>query len=170
MEKLEKAAANYGYSVEVDPGEALQQEIDRTNGLVIFLGNRLKNAGAGDLVEAIGTEVKEGNVESYRLKKVEPVVGPWVTLYLRERIHLLALTRTALSVGLEEKRLDQQRRVEAATEVLVFNLVTALGHSMSDNTVRMAISSAAHEAAVAYENSAVLTGEIVPIHKKRRSG
>jgi|SRR5665647_752586 len=168
IEKLERAAANYGYAVEVDPSDALQQEIDRTNGLVIFLGSRLRNAGAGDLVEAIGTETKDGNLEKYQITKVEPIIGPWVQLYLKERQHLLALTRTALSVGLEERRMDENRRMDAALEILVMTLLTALGHDPYDERVRRAVASAAHESDLAYQQSAMtLTGEIVPLHKKR---
>jgi hypothetical protein len=170
IEKMEKAAAHYGYAVQVDAADALQQEIDRTNGLVIFLGTRLRNAGAGDLVEAIGTEVKEGNLESYQIKKVEPIVGPWVQLYLRERQHLLALTRTALSVGLEERRLDENRRMDAALEVLVMTLLTSLGHDPFDEKVRKAVGQAAEQSQLMYEQSAMPLGEIVPLHHKKRGG
>lgn len=168
IEKLQKASAKYGYAVEISASDALQQEIDRTNGLVLFIGNRLRDAGASDLVEAIGTETKEGSLENYKIKKVEPIIGPWVQLYLKERQHLLALARTALSIGLEERRLIQSQRMMAATETMVLALVTALGHDSTDPIVRKAISEAATAGQVMYDSQVIEAGEIIPINSKRR--
>jgi hypothetical protein len=169
IEKLQRAAAAYGYPVEVDPGDALQQEIDRTNGLVIFIGERLRNAGAADLVESIGTETKTGDLETYQIKRVEPVIGPWVQLYLKERQHLLALTRTALNIGLEQRRLDMEARVGLVLEAMALHIVTALGFDSANDTARKAISGAFVVAGEEWERAKVVTGEIVPLKRKRKS-
>lgn len=153
-----KVVQQYGLPVEIDPSEALQQEIDRTQGIVEFLAEKLRNAGAADLVERITIETSTGD-SRYVMKRTESAVGPWLELFLAERRHLANITGKAMALGLEEQRLELDRRGALATEAAVLYLIHALGLSERDPDVRATISASIVEAQRAYR-AATLTAAL----------
>jgi len=142
-QKLGEAVAQYGLPVyDSDPGQALQDEIDRSVGNVEFLAMRLRDAGVEELVGVTTSETKDGGIDAYTMRRVEGVLGPWTELFLKERAHLHAVTKTALSVGLAERRLELGRRTSTAIEALTLHLVAALGHDPTDPGTRRLLAEA----------------------------
>jgi len=85
-QKLGEAVAQYGLPVyDSDPGQALQDEIDRSVGNVEFLAMRLRDAGVEELVGVTTSETKDGGIDAYTMRRVEGVLGPWTELFLKEQ-------------------------------------------------------------------------------------
>jgi hypothetical protein len=113
-EQARQAVATYGLPVEVDPREALLQEVHRTAGHVAWLGQlvaELEHGGSGYRRDTIldGEVEREILVPLSGLKQLsrdgkfeKPAV--WVELLLAERRHLREVCRDAISAGIEEQR------------------------------------------------------------------
>jgi len=115
-ERVHKARDTFGLPVEIDPTEALLQEVYRTQGHVMWLGLQVQQLRKGDVAWGI-TKLKHGGDDhgtTYEAK-----VNAFVSLYQAERKHLVAVTKAAIDAGVEEKRLSlEQHRAELVVEML----------------------------------------------------
>lgn len=97
-----KACATFGLPVEVDPHQALMQEIWRTNGHVLWLG------------ELIANMEDESTLKQYSEAGVQPSV--WITMYEAERAHLVKVAAEAIKCGVAERQIqlaEEQGRLMA---------------------------------------------------------
>lgn len=125
--RLERAAAEdavaaYGLPREVDPGQALLEEVHRTAGHVAWLGRVVAALDAGSLVWGVAEEIERpagdsspGGTEVKR--KAAPAV--WLEIYQTERKHLAAVSKAAIDAGVSE-------RMVAAYEQLAASFVQAI--------------------------------------------
>lgn len=131
----ERAVATYGLAVEVDPLQALLDELHRTAGHVAWLG-----ALIADLEH---TEDEDGKTRS-GLRQWRPagefggswVPSVWVELYQSERTHLARVAKSCLDAGVEERRVrlaEDQGRLVAD---VIRRIVAGLGRDPSDPEVR----------------------------------
>ncbi len=161
-QKLGDAVAKYGLPVHnSDPAQALQDEVDRTVGNVEFLAMRLRDAGAEELIGVTTSETKSGRLDAYTMRRVEGVLGPWTDLFLKERAHLHAVTRTALSVGLAEKRLKVDQRYAEAFEAAFLHVLMGLGRDPQDSASRELLSSAFTVAERTLDASDAIPGKVI---------
>lgn len=124
----EHAVVTYGLAVEIDPHEALEQELWRTQGHVQYLGWLVSDLEQRDLKQYQHTD-DGGMIE-------RPAI--WVELYQRERKHLTEVAKTCINVGIEERRV---RVIESlGSEIAEFGrrLAARLGHDPADPAVREA--------------------------------
>lgn len=96
-----RAVATYGLPVEVDPHDALIEEIARTNGHVLWLGDIIADLERGTLIWGIAQE-KTGGEDWGTTHKAAPNV--WLELYHRERQHLARVSKAAIDAGIDERR------------------------------------------------------------------
>lgn len=131
-ERAERAVATFGLPVEIDPRDALLQEVHRTAGHVAWLAELvadLQHGGSGYRREEWVTpgegedvEYSEVYVPLSGLKQLstdgkyeKPSV--WVELYQRERRHLREVCRDAIAAGIAERQVrlaEQQGTILAA--------------------------------------------------------
>lgn len=97
------AVATFGLPREVDPQQALLEEVHRTAGHVAWLGQKI-----GEF--ATDSELKQLDM-SERFEK--PSV--WVEMYERERIHLVRVSKACVDAGVAER---QVRLAEAQGQML----------------------------------------------------
>jgi hypothetical protein len=125
--RVEHAAAErlvvaYGLPADVQPSQALEDELARTAGHVRWLGALIAGLELDELVQtsAAGVEI--------------PAV--WLELYQHERQHLARVARDSLSAGVEERRvkLDEETGRQIATAIRA--IVAALGHDPMAPEVR----------------------------------
>jgi len=90
-----QAVITYGLPRDVDPRDALTEELHRTAGAVAWLGSQVQSMEADELAERVGGG--QGAIPS-----VEPHV--WVRLYRVERKHLADVAKTCIACGIEERR------------------------------------------------------------------
>lgn len=115
------AVATYGLPVEIDPGEALIDEVHRTYGHVMWLLDRVREVSPEALVWGQTDETSKSATDFPgvdRTWQAKPNV--WLDLYSRERDRLIAVTTAALKAGIDERRLRlAERDATAAVEAVV---------------------------------------------------
>lgn len=104
----QQAVVTLGLARDIDPAQALLEEIARTAGLIDWLRLQIERV-AGDRPENLvaGTRmVKQvsGPLGDVRTTEVGPGLNEWVKLYQSERRHLVRVCATALQAGVEERR------------------------------------------------------------------
>jgi len=101
----EQAVKTYGLPVDVSPTEALLDEVKWTAGHVAWLRQQVQALEAEALTWAKTEEVDKSATEFVGVDvthKAAPNI--WLDLYARERTHLLKVCATAISAGIEERR------------------------------------------------------------------
>jgi hypothetical protein len=114
---IAKAGADtYGLPIDVDPAQALLDEVHRTAGHVAWLGAIVAAMRKGDLGWGV-TKVKRGGEDfgtTYESK-----LNVYLSLYQDERKHLTRVCETAIKAGVEQKRLTlETHRAELMVKML----------------------------------------------------
>lgn len=97
------AVEQYGLPLDIDPFDALLEELARTSGHVNWLRLQVGTLTDEQMTGPVG---QEGPTESGGLHhaKVEPSV--WIRLYQEERKHLVSVAATCIKAGIEERRIE----------------------------------------------------------------
>jgi hypothetical protein len=104
-EQARKAVETYGLPRDISPTDALLEEVRYSAGHVAWLRAKVAELEAQDLVWGVTEEVDKNASEFAGTDTTRAAaVNMWLELYFRERKHLLDLTKTAISVGIEERR------------------------------------------------------------------
>ena len=104
-QKARKAVETYGLPRDISPTDALLEEVRYSAGHVAWLRAKVAEMEAADLVWGMTEQVDKGAAEFAGVDTTHAAaVNVWLDLYFRERKHLLDLTKTAISVGIEERR------------------------------------------------------------------
>jgi hypothetical protein len=112
-EAAKQAVAAYGLPVDVDPREALLQEVHRTAGHVAWLAELvagLDHGGVGYRRE----DTEDGGVVYVPLSGLKQLSrdgkfekpSVWLEIYTQERRHLREVCRDAIGAGIEERRVE----------------------------------------------------------------
>ena len=104
-QQARQAVETYGLPRDISPTDALLEEVRYSAGHVAWLRAKVSELEAADLVWGVTEEVDRGATEFAGIDTTRSAaVNMWLDLYFRERKHLLDLTKTAISVGIEERR------------------------------------------------------------------
>lgn len=101
-EMATRAVATFGLPVDIDPHQALRQELARTNGHVLYLGNLIAELDSPD------------KLKQYTDAGVSPSV--WVQMYETERAHMVKVATEAIKCGVAEREIqlaEEQGRLVA---------------------------------------------------------
>lgn len=104
-EQIKAAVVTYGLPVDIDPTEALLQEVRHTAGHVAWLRQRIAELEQEALIWNRAEEVEKTATEFPGIdvtSKAAPHV--WIDLYHRERKHLIDVCKAAIAAGIEERR------------------------------------------------------------------
>jgi hypothetical protein len=100
-----KAVETYGLPRDISPTDALLEEVRYSAGHVAWLRVKVSELEAADLVWGKTEETDKGATEFAGVDTTHSATANmWLELYHRERKHLLDLVKTAISVGIEERR------------------------------------------------------------------
>ncbi|MCG5464212.1 hypothetical protein MED01_002377 [Micromonospora sp. MED01] len=101
----EQAVKTFGLPREVDPRDALLEEVHRTAGAVAWLHEQVQALQAADVVWGKTEEVDKmaGEFPGTDTKRAAEV-NVWVRLWQAERAHLVKVCEKAIGAGLEERR------------------------------------------------------------------
>lgn len=116
-EQAREAAHTYGLRVDVDPRDALLQEVHRTAGAVAWIGEQVQALDTEAVVWGTA-QVKErqvpvpydedngegGGVITISETTMKAVLNVWVQLYQSERRHLREVCRDAIAAGIAERQ------------------------------------------------------------------
>lgn len=110
------AVRTLGLPIEIDPADALLQEVWRSQGHVVWYGEVVAQLRKGDLGWGI-TKEKHGGEDwgsTYEAKQ-----NIYLALYNEERKHLARVSAEAIKAGVEQKRLDlETHRAELVVSML----------------------------------------------------
>jgi hypothetical protein len=107
--------ATYGLPREVDPHQALLEELHRTAGHVAYLGTIVAELDQDGLKQYASAGSFRSVADGVERALVWEKPSVWLDLYERERKHLAAVAKTCVDVGIEERRI---RLVEHQGELL----------------------------------------------------
>ncbi|MGX6605647.1 hypothetical protein ACWKSP_26465 [Micromonosporaceae bacterium Da 78-11] len=92
-----QAVKTFGLAREVDPRDALLEEVYRTAGAVDWLAKQVQALDTKDVVWGRAEETTDGVKD-----KAAPSI--WVQLYQQERLHLVRVCKETIAAGVEERR------------------------------------------------------------------
>jgi hypothetical protein len=122
-EMAEELQVFYGLPVDTNPVEALLDEVSRTAGHVLWLGQVIASFDV-DLTE-IEVDQKTGKT----IKKpagLSPEIEGWLRQYLSERAHLVRTSKAALDAGVNQRLVDiaeaQAERLADGVEAILNRL------------------------------------------------
>lgn len=92
----------YGLDREIDPRDALLEEVHRTAGAVDWLRGQVSALAAESVTWGV-TEERSSSVDGDSTTQTA-AVNVWVQLYQAERKHLVDVCKAAISAGIEERR------------------------------------------------------------------
>lgn len=103
-ERARRAVATYGLPREIDPAQALLEEVHRTAGHVAWLSSKVAELQEGDLVWGL-VEEQEKTATDFPGTDLTHAARPsvWLDLYHRERTHLVRVSKAALDAGVNER-------------------------------------------------------------------
>lgn len=104
-EAARQAVVTYGLPRDISPTDALLEEVRYTAGHVAWLRERVAELEQADLVWGM-TEQAEKQATEFSGVDTTYAAKPnvWLQLYQQERKHLVEVTKAAISVGIEERR------------------------------------------------------------------
>jgi len=104
-QKARKAVVTYGLPRDISPTEALLEEVRFTAGHVAWLREQVRALEDRELVWGMTERVDRGSGEFAGVDMTEAAKpNVWLDLYYRERKHLVDVCKTAISAGIEERR------------------------------------------------------------------
>lgn len=122
-ERIEKELATYGRPIETTPTEALLEEVKWTAGHVAWLRQRIGELEQDQLSWGKTEEVDKGSGEFAGTDITHAAAPPvLLDLYQRERTHLVKVCATAISAGIEERRV----RLAQAQGDLIAGVIQAI--------------------------------------------
>jgi hypothetical protein len=121
VEEARAAVVTYGLPREVDPGQALLEEVHRTAGHVAWLASVVADLEREEVVWGVVEETDKPVTESGggTETKRKAVPHAYITLYQSERQHLARVSKAAIDAGVSE-------RVVAVYEQIAGSYVTVL--------------------------------------------
>lgn len=107
----EEAVVTYGLPVEIDPAEALLDEVNRTYGHVLWLLDKVQITDPDALIWGLESETDKRATEFPGVDRTYSAkANVWLDLYREERDHLRRVTTDALRAGVEERRVRLAER------------------------------------------------------------
>jgi len=103
--RASKAVANFGLPREIDPKDALLEELYRTAGAIDWIHAQILDLDPEGIVWGTTEENTIGSGEWKGTNTTEAAaVNVWVQLWQKERDHLVAVSKAAIAAGIEERR------------------------------------------------------------------
>lgn len=115
-----KAVETYGLPRDIDPVDALLEEVRYTAGHVAWLRQQVQALDPDALVWGVTEQVEKHATEfSGTDTTYAATVNAWLELYRWERRHLVDVTKAAISVGIEERRVRlEEAKGQVVAEVI----------------------------------------------------
>lgn len=129
-EQAAEAVVTYGLPREVEPHEALLEELHRTAGHVAWLGGMVRALEAGELHGPVGGG-------QWAIPREEPHI--WVRLYGEERDRLARVARTCVEVGIEERRVRVAEQIGELIAAFGRGLLGEFGIDPASEEARLAV-------------------------------
>ena len=132
-----EAVKTYGLPRDISPTDALLEEVRYSAGHVAWLRERVAAIDPEALVWGVTEEAERNATEFSGTDTTRAAaMNMWLDLYHRERRYLLDLTKTAIAVGIEERRV----RLEEAKGQVVAELIRRILGRLDLSDIQQALS------------------------------
>lgn len=132
--KYQRQAQTYGEPVDIDPHNALLEEVRRTAGHVEWLGMVVSDLEQEQLTRGHTKTIQMP--DGGRRVEAETAINVWIKLYQQERDRLVRVSKQAIDANIEEKLVKIEEHKAQTLASVVRNIVEDLGHNMADENVR----------------------------------
>lgn len=123
-----RAVETYGLPVEIDPRDAVLQEVYYTAGAVAYLKDRVRELDADELIWGITAEDEIGASEFSGVNvKREAKPHIWRQLLMEERKHLVAVCKTAHDIGIEDRKIKLAESYGSQLAIVVRAVLNGIG-------------------------------------------
>jgi hypothetical protein len=126
-QQAEQAVATYGLPREVEPHDALLEELWRTAGHVSWLATKIAELEESGLKQYAPAGTYQSVVDGIDRALVWERPSVWLELYERERKHLAAVAKTCVDVGVEERRVQLAEQHGALLARVIDGIAADLG-------------------------------------------
>jgi hypothetical protein len=127
LEAARNAVITYGLPRDIDPTDALLEEVHYTAGHVAWLREQVQALEPKALVWGVREQVDKSATEFAGIDTTHAAaVNMWLELYRWERKHLLDVTKAAISVGIEERRVKLAEAQGALLNQVIRRIVDRL--------------------------------------------
>ena len=133
-QEAEKAVAVYGLAREIEPHQALLEEIHRTAGAVAWLEEIIRDLEKANLTRGVAKAVQLP--DGSRTIETRAAVNVWIQLYQDERDRLVRVAKAAIECGVAERAVKLAEKQAEQLAAVVGAIVTDLGHDLKDPAVR----------------------------------
>jgi hypothetical protein len=118
------AVATFGLPREIDPRDALLEEIYRTAGAVDWLHEQVQMLEAEQVTWGKSEEVDKGAGEFTGVDTTHrSAINVWVELWQKERKHLVDVSKAAIAAGLEERKVRLAEQQGAMLASVIKNIL-----------------------------------------------
>ena len=119
---------------EVEPHEALLEEVHRAAGHVAWLGEVVGQLERNQVVHGITRTVQLP--DGSRTVEARAAINIWVKLYQEERRDMVRTAKLALDAGVEERQVRLAEGQAQQLAQVIRAILTDLGHDLEDRRVR----------------------------------
>jgi hypothetical protein len=133
-ERAAAAVATYGLPREIEPQDALLEEVHRAAGHVAWLQKVISALQKDELIAGVARTVQLPD-ETTRLE-YSAGLSVWVRLYHSERDRLVRVAKAALDAGVAERQVKITEIQARLLADVVTAIVTDLGHDLADEKTR----------------------------------
>jgi hypothetical protein len=128
MAEAQQMLQTYGRPADVDPTDALLEEVRWTAGHVGWLRDRVRELEPDALVWGMTEQVDQHATEFPGINTRRAAVpNVWLELYRAERKHLVDVCRVAIAAGIEERRVRLAERQGALIVQAIQGILGELG-------------------------------------------
>lgn len=122
--KAATAVATFGLPREIDPRDALLEEVYRSAGAVDWLRQQVQALEADAVIWGKAEEVEKQAGEFPGVDTThKAAVHVWVELYARERKHLVDVAKVAIAAGIEERKVRLAEQQGALLAGVIKNIL-----------------------------------------------
>lgn len=122
--QAERAVATFGLPREIDPRDALLEEIYRTAGAVDWLHQQVQRLEAEQVIWGKTEEVEKTAGEFPGVDVTHAAaIHVWVELWQNERKHLVNVSKAAIAAGLEERKVRLAEQQGAMLASVIKNIL-----------------------------------------------
>lgn len=139
-EKARREVATYGLPREIDPADALIEEVCRAAGHVSWISDRIRELEQSELIWGVTEEVDQGATEFPGInRKHAAVPHVWLDLYNRERKHLVDVCKATIAAGVAERQVKLAERMGGQLAQVMQGIFRRMGMDPNDPALLAAI-------------------------------
>jgi hypothetical protein len=135
--EAESTVASLGLPREVEPHQALLEEVHRAAGHVAWLAEVVGRLEKNQVVQGITRTLQAA--DGTRTVEARATINVWVKLYEEWHDRLVRVAKLAIDAGVEERQVGLAEQQAQQLASIIRAVLTDLGHDLGDERVRKVV-------------------------------